>query len=63
MDNLNCYEGLGSYCYFTSTCDFLDIWFSGYAFKIKFAGSDVYNIMPLSSLAADDGNGNCNIYL
>lgn len=56
--DLSCSEGPISGCSLPNDCAFYDFWNSGYAFKIKFAGSDNYNIMPISAITFG-GNGQC----
>ena len=60
--DLVCSEGPISGCTLPNPCVFYEFWNAGYAFKIKFAGSDNYNIMPLSAISFE-GEGECALDL
>lgn len=63
-DNLKCNDEVGGYCSISGdSCASLDIWDSGYVFKIKFTGSDNYVLVPLSAFAYScEGSSCCLLY-
>lgn len=62
VTGLTCMPGVGGMCQLNLGCsNYANLW--SYSFKVQFNNTANYMIVPLSTIAAQNANGKCDLYL
>lgn len=60
--DLICSDAVAGTCRLTQSCaTYTNLWTAGWSFKLKFASSANYIVFPISALAADNAQGQCEL--